>query len=150
MNEDLDIEITTLKERKRKLQEIRQLKSEVADLERLALNGTDGRFVIGIVCGEVCAAFNLSLECLMAKGRTNDIAHPRQAAFFLCREIRKLPYAEIARSFHKDTGTVLHGIRATKDRKATDQQYSQFIDQLKERCVAKLKEKNGQISKNSA
>ena len=53
--------------------------------------------------------FNLSVEDMKAKKRTNAVAHPRQIAMYLCRELTDLSLPKIGEEFGgRDHTTVMH------------------------------------------
>jgi chromosomal replication initiator protein len=53
--------------------------------------------------------FNLSIEDMKAKKRTNAVAHPRQIAMYLCRELTDLSLPKIGEEFGgRDHTTVMH------------------------------------------
>lgn len=150
MNEDLDPVITVLKERRSKLEEIRDLKAEISRLEAENMAGTQSSIIIRTICELICEVRGMNFESLFSDTQAHCIAHPRQEVWFLCRDVRGLKFHEIGRAFGMDHTNIMHGVKAVRNRIETDRDFSKFIDQLKERCVAKLKEKNGQISQNSA
>jgi chromosomal replication initiator protein len=64
----------------------------------------------------VCAVTGVAREDLLSPRRSPRIAHARQLAMYLARELTPLSLAEIARGFDRDHTTVLHAIRSVADR----------------------------------
>lgn len=60
--------------------------------------------------------FNITVNDIMSKERSQNIALPRQMAMFLCRKLTKGSLPEISRSFDKTHATVLHGCKTIKVR----------------------------------
>lgn len=57
----------------------------------------------------VCKYFNLTKKDLKSSKRSNDIAHPRQIAMFLCRDFAHESFPKIGEEFGKrDHSTVMH------------------------------------------
>jgi chromosomal replication initiator protein len=64
----------------------------------------------------VCAAEGLTLDELLSRRRSARIAHARQLAMYLARELTPLSLTQIARGFDRDHTTVLHAIRSVSTR----------------------------------
>jgi chromosomal replication initiator protein len=64
----------------------------------------------------VCTASAISRAELLSPGRSPRVAHARQLAMYLARELTGMSLAEIARGFDRDHTTVLHAIRAVAGR----------------------------------
>ncbi len=64
----------------------------------------------------VCAVSGLTKEELLSPRRSPRVAHSRQLAMYLARELTPLSLTEIARSFDRDHTTVLHAIRSVSAR----------------------------------
>jgi chromosomal replication initiator protein len=66
----------------------------------------------------VCAVHGVSREELLSARRSAKVAHARQLAMYLARELTPLSLSEIARRFDRDHTTVLHAMRAVDGRRA--------------------------------
>ena len=64
----------------------------------------------------VCAVNGITREELLSPRRSTRIAHARQLAMYLARELTPLSLTEIARGFDRDHTTVLHAIRSVSSR----------------------------------
>ncbi len=56
----------------------------------------------------VCEHFHIRMEDLLSKGRTQEIAQPRQIAIFLCRKLTTTTMTEIGKAFKRNHTTVHH------------------------------------------
>ena len=64
----------------------------------------------------VCAVHGLALEEMRSPLRSPRIAHARQIAMYLARELTGLSLTQIASSFGRDHTTVMHAVRAVGKR----------------------------------
>jgi chromosomal replication initiator protein len=64
----------------------------------------------------VCAVCGLQREELLSSRRSARVAHARQIAMYLARELTPMSLTEIARGFDRDHTTVLHALRAVEGR----------------------------------
>jgi chromosomal replication initiator protein len=64
----------------------------------------------------VCAISGITREELLSAQRSPRVAHARQLAMYLARELTRHSLAEIARGFDRDHSTVLHAIKAVTGR----------------------------------
>ena len=63
--------------------------------------------------------------------RYRDVAHPRQIAMLLSREMTKHSLPRIGRFFNRDHTTIIHGIRAAEKRIAGDSALARKVDQIR-------------------
>ncbi|MEP6569852.1 MAG: chromosomal replication initiator protein DnaA [Acidobacteriota bacterium] len=69
----------------------------------------------------VAANYKLSLEQLVSKSNSRQVAFPRQIAMYLCKKLTKHSYPEIGRAFGgKHHTTVIHSCEKIKSLSATD------------------------------
>ena len=74
--------------------------------------------------------FGVSVSDLKGKKRTREIAHPRQVAMYLCRELTDASLPKIGQEFGgRDHTTVLH---AWEKIKAEQEKNETFSNELKE------------------
>jgi chromosomal replication initiator protein len=82
----------------------------------------------------VARAFGLSETEMMSVARPDHIAAPRMLAMALCREFTSLSLCEIAAAFKKkDHATVLHAVKAIRNRAETCPKFARTVQQLRER-----------------
>ncbi len=66
---------------------------------------------VGLIQREVAKEFEVTVESLRGKRRTNSIAFARQVAMYLAKQLTPLTLVDIGRSFgNRDHSTVLYGI----------------------------------------
>lgn len=65
-------------------------------------------------------AFSVTREALLSKRRQRKFSHPRQALYFLLRELTSWSLPQIGDRLGRDHSTVLHGIRQVVLRRALD------------------------------
>jgi chromosomal replication initiator protein len=87
----------------------------------------------------VAECYGLSLIDMCSHARPDHIAHPRQVAMWLCRELTRLSLVEIGLRFGgRDHGTVIHACKAVKNRYETAHGYSQELRVVWGKVVAVL------------
>jgi chromosomal replication initiator protein len=92
-------------------------------LVRRALGRGDGAPVptaepptLSAIQDAVCAVNGLTRDELLSQRRSARVAHSRQLAMYLARQLTPLSLTEIARGFDRDHTTVLHAIRSVSAR----------------------------------
>ncbi len=84
----------------------------------------------------VCEAFCLSREELLSSSRVARVTWPRQIAMYLAREHTKESLPSIGRSFgRRNHTTVMHAIKRTAERLATDPEASTTVHELSVRLT---------------
>jgi len=82
----------------------------------------------------VCDFFDVRVADLRSNKRPRAIAHPRQIAMYLCRELTTSSLTDIAQSFGgKDHTTVLYACRKIEQVKEQDEMVNQQLHALKRR-----------------
>jgi chromosomal replication initiator protein len=80
----------------------------------------------------VASHFNISVNDLKGKKRTQTIVFPRQLAMHICREMTEFSSTEIGEAFGgKDHSTVIHSLDKIRKRFTTDPNMDSTIDILK-------------------
>jgi chromosomal replication initiator protein len=79
----------------------------------------------------VCATEGLTLEELLSPKRSARIAHARQLAMYLARELTSLSLTEIARGFQRDHSTVLYAIRSVSARLEPGSEAAETIHKIR-------------------
>lgn len=72
---------------------------------------------IQAVIEETCNQCGIAKSSLLGRAKSDYYVHPRQLAMLLCREL--LPQASapvIGRAFSRDHTTILHGVKAARER----------------------------------
>lgn len=82
----------------------------------------------------VAERFNVSINDLIGKRRTHNIAFARQVAMYLCRKLTGCSYPEIGALFGgRDHSTVIHANRSISEKAAADAQFTIDLDVIERR-----------------
>jgi len=78
--------------------------------------------------------FHISMDQMVSKSRSSDIAKPRQIAMFLCNTMTDIPLDTIG-SFlgGRDHSTIIHGVRKIKEEYETNDNTKALIDTIKKK-----------------
>jgi chromosomal replication initiator protein len=94
------------------------------------------RLLVAHIQATVAAYYNIPLAEMYSPHRNKEFAHPRQIAMYLSREMTPRSLPEIGRRFGKrDHTTVIHAIRAVKNRIAEDRETELDVEVLRERLA---------------
>ncbi|HEY5221197.1 MAG TPA: helix-turn-helix domain-containing protein [Candidatus Paceibacterota bacterium] len=79
---------------------------------------------------EVAAAYNVSVDDMLAKNRTKEIAEARQLAAYILRELNDLSYPAIGKIMGRDHTTMIHSYNKISQEIKTNPQYRDFAEKL--------------------
>jgi chromosomal replication initiator protein len=100
-------------------------------LDALALATRPRRRTVREIQDAVCEAFEVSLDDLLSPRRTARVAHARQVAMYLARELTDGSLPSIGREFgNRNHSTVLHAHRSTTARIARDPETNRVVADL--------------------
>ena len=78
--------------------------------------------------------FGISVDQIMSKSRSSDIAKPRQIAMYLCKNMTDLPLNSIGQLLGgRDHSTVVHGIKKVNDEISSDKTFSQTVETIRKK-----------------
>ena len=78
--------------------------------------------------------FQISLDQMISKNRSNNIAKPRQIAMFLCKTMTETPLDSIGASLGgRDHSTIIHGINKIAEEYETNSQTKSLIETIKKK-----------------
>jgi len=81
----------------------------------------------------VASTYKLTIDELVSKNNSRNIAHPRQVAMYLCKHLTKHSYPEIGRAFGgKHHTTVMHSVEKIETLVVTDETLQRLISELSE------------------
>ena len=81
----------------------------------------------------VASTYKLTIDELVSKNNSRNIAHPRQVAMYLCKHLTKHSYPEIGRAFGgKHHTTVMHSVEKIETLVVTDETLQRLITELSE------------------
>jgi chromosomal replication initiator protein len=79
--------------------------------------------------------FNINIKDLVGTKRHQHIAHARQVAMYLCRQMLSFSYPSLGRSFGgKDHSTVLYSVKKIEQLQEDDLELKQLLKTLKSKC----------------
>ena len=97
--------------------EQKEITMEIAqkELENLINPDTKKEVTPQLIMEVVAEHFSITVDQLMSKSRTKDIALPRQIVMYLCKNMTSLPLESIGRLIGgRDHSTILHGVNKHK------------------------------------
>ena len=78
--------------------------------------------------------FNISLDQMISKNRSNSIARPRQIAMYLCKNMTDIPLDSIGALLGgRDHSTIIHGINKIGEEYDNNPQTKSLIDTIKKK-----------------
>lgn len=87
---------------------------------------------IPLIKNTVCAHFGINVQDMDSSKRTKNLAHPRQIAMYLSRELTKLSLPKIGENFgNRDHTTVMHAYDKITKEIAKDEEMKNLINELK-------------------
>jgi chromosomal replication initiation ATPase DnaA len=96
-----------------------------------------GRKSIANIQIEVAQFYGLHPDHMISSERTRRVAHPRQAAMYLCRALTKASLPDIGNRFGgRDHTTVIHALKAVEKRADADPLFGLELEVLRERLSA--------------
>ena len=89
-----------------------------------------------VIQKRVAEHYDIRLADMTSKRRPENIAFPRQVAMYLCRNLTEASLSAIGDAFGgRDHGTVLHAVRAVKNRMEVDPQVRQTVGYLEKQLL---------------
>lgn len=85
---------------------------------------------IDLIIECVCDRYNVTLDDLLSKKRSKQIAYPRQIAMYVSRKLLDISLVSIASSFGKDHSTVMHGIKKIESDIKKNSEFDEEIENL--------------------
>ena len=78
--------------------------------------------------------FQISMDQMISKNRSNDIAHPRQIAMYLCKNMTDIPLKSIGKLLGgRDHSTIDHGIKKITEEYNTNENTRLLIETIKKK-----------------
>ncbi len=94
--------------------------------------GTARKVDLGLIQKAVADHFGIHPSLMKSAERPNHIAHPRQIAMALARELTKHSLEEIGEAFGgRDHGTVIHACKAVAARAELESEYRAELDHIR-------------------
>ena len=87
-----------------------------------------------LVIEVVTEHFNISLDQMISKNRSNEIARPRQIAMYLCKNMTDIPLDSIGQLLGgRDHSTIIHGIKKIADEYESNENTRNLIETIKKK-----------------
>lgn len=78
--------------------------------------------------------FQISLDQMISKNRSNEIARPRQIAMYLCKNMTDIPLDSIGALLGgRDHSTIIHGIKKVSDEYVSNETTRNLIETIKKK-----------------
>lgn len=136
---NLDRTLRELRDRKAKLEQVRQLQSEVNKLESQVWFGDEKLGIaMGLIAGVVCEHFRLPVASVCSECREAHLVTPRHAIFVLARRLTGAPCTTIGRLMKRDHATVIYGMRSLRDRMETEPSFAESFSDIEAKCRVAL------------
>lgn len=116
--------------------EQKEITMEIAqkELENLINPDVKKEITPQLIMEVVAEHFNISVDQIMSKSRTKDIALPRQIVMYLCKNMTSLPLESIGRLIGgRDHSTILHGVNKVKDEFDRDKDFKQTVETIQKK-----------------
>lgn len=82
----------------------------------------------------VAEHFGISIEQILSKSRSNDVAKPRQIAMYLCKNMTDASLEAIGKVFGgRDHSTVVHGIKKVAEDVSADEAVAKTVETIKKK-----------------
>ncbi|MBR2736877.1 MAG: chromosomal replication initiator protein DnaA [Firmicutes bacterium] len=107
-------------------------KEQAASILRQSFNIKERTVDIPLIKNTVCAKYNINVQDMDSSKRKKDIAHPRQIAMYLCRELTGISLPKIGKEFgNRDHTTVMHAVNKISEELEKDSGFKTEIEELK-------------------
>ena len=88
------------------------------------------QLIIEVVSGH----FGITMDQIMSKSRSSDVAKPRQIAMYLCKNMTDHPLDSIGQLLGgRDHSTVIHGIKKVTDEISSDQTFAKTVETIRKK-----------------
>lgn len=78
--------------------------------------------------------FGITVDQIMSKSRSSDVAKPRQIAMYLCKNMTDHPLDSIGQLLGgRDHSTVIHGIKKVTDEISSDQNFANTVETIRKK-----------------
>ena len=87
-----------------------------------------------LVIEVVTEHFNISLDQMISKNRSNEIARTRKIAMYLCKNMKDIPLDSIGQLLGgRDHSTIIHGIKKIADEYESNENTRNLIETIKKK-----------------
>ena len=106
----------------------------VKELQNIISPDTPLEITPQLIVEVVSEHFNITVDQIMSKNRSSDIAKPRQIAMYLCKQMTSQPLDSIGQLLGgRDHSTIIHGVKKITSEYETDDVLRNTIDTIKKK-----------------
>jgi chromosomal replication initiator protein len=103
----------------------------VKELENIISPDKEREVTPQLVVEVVSEHFGITVDQIMSKSRSSDVAKPRQIAMYLCKQMTDQPLDSIGQLLGgRDHSTVIHGIKKVTDDISSDKNFKQTVETI--------------------
>lgn len=133
-------ELDYLRKREKELLELKRLRESVSALEMDHGHAeSEPKSIMATILKVVSNHFKLSPSLILGPRRNEFITLPRFYCFYLSRELSNASLSQVGMTFgNRDHGTVIHGIKALRNRMDTQPKARKDYDDIRAEVLAAL------------
>ncbi|MCI8327490.1 MAG: chromosomal replication initiator protein DnaA [Lachnospiraceae bacterium] len=106
----------------------------IEELQNIISPDQEKKVTPQLIIDVVCEHFNITLEQIKSKSRSNDIAKPRQIAMYLCKNMTDVSLDNIGSLLGgRDHSTIIHGINKITNDIDSNETIKNSIDTIKKK-----------------
>ena len=109
---------------------------QAEEILRQSFNIKERTIDIPLIKNTVCAKYNVNVQDMDSSKRKKDIAHSRQIAMYLCRELTDFSLPKIGNEFgNRDHTTVMYAINKITEEMEKSKDFKREIEELRRSIV---------------
>ena len=93
----------------------------------------ESRLTIEMIQNAVSDFYGISYSDIVSNKRSRNIAHPRQVAIYLCRELLETTFKAIGKEFNRDHSTIMHSYDLISNTLKEDRNLREEIEAIREK-----------------
>ena len=93
----------------------------------------ESRLTIEMIQNAVADFFGITYNDIVSNKRSRNIAHPRQVAIYLCRELLESTFKAIGEEFNRDHSTIMHSYDLISNALKEDRNLREEIEAIREK-----------------
>ncbi len=97
------------------------------------INENESRLTIEMIQNAVVDFYGITYSDIVSNKRSRNIAHPRQVAIYLCRELLESTFKAIGKEFNRDHSTIMHSYDLISNALQEDRNLREEIEAIREK-----------------
>ncbi len=97
------------------------------------INENESRLTIEMIQNAVVDFYGITYDDIVSNKRSRNIAHPRQVAIYLCRELLESTFKAIGKEFNRDHSTIMHSYDLISNALQEDRNLREEIEAIREK-----------------